>query len=116
MKSISIGLTCVFATLKLTDHIKWSWVWVVSPFAIWCIIALVIAFSRKYAKAVKRIEDQEKEDNRSKWQKRLDEIRAVREHNKMIMIVILVLCITVYSCIPAHRVTCPKPFYGKFNK
>ena len=33
-------LTIVFITLKLTDHIDWSWWWVLAP--IWMPIALII--------------------------------------------------------------------------
>ena len=45
-KSGGIGftglLTIVFIVLKLTGHISWSWVWVLSP--IWISIILVILF------------------------------------------------------------------------
>ena len=33
-------LTIVFITLKLTDHIDWSWWWVLAP--LWMPIALII--------------------------------------------------------------------------
>ena len=33
-------LTIVFITLKLTDHIDWSWWWVLAP--MWMPIALII--------------------------------------------------------------------------
>ena len=33
-------LTIVFITLKLTDHIDWSWFWVLAP--LWMPIALII--------------------------------------------------------------------------
>lgn len=116
MRTLAIALTCVFVTLKLTDNVTWPWFWVVSPFVFWCILALVFMFLGLWVKAAKRIEEEEREESRSKWQKRLDEMRAVREHNKM-LILVLVLCVAMYSCRPAQNVTaCPKPFSGKFNK
>lgn len=33
-------LTLIFITLKLTGHIEWSWVWVLSP--IWIVFALLV--------------------------------------------------------------------------
>jgi hypothetical protein len=43
-KSSGIGftglLTIAFIVLKLTDHIDWSWWWVLSP--IWISLALVV--------------------------------------------------------------------------
>lgn len=35
-------LTILFIYLKLTDHIDWSWVWVLSPLWISIALALVI--------------------------------------------------------------------------
>lgn len=35
-------LTIVFITLKLTNYINWSWVWVLSP--LWIGLALAIIF------------------------------------------------------------------------
>lgn len=35
-------LTLLFIGLKLTGHITWSWVWVLSP--IWIVLVLVIIF------------------------------------------------------------------------
>ena len=37
-------LGLIFITLKLTGHIAWSWLWVLSPFWIPLAIALVIFF------------------------------------------------------------------------
>lgn len=37
-------LTLIFITLKLTDYIDWSWVWVLSPIWITFLIAIVIIF------------------------------------------------------------------------
>lgn len=36
-------LTLIFITLKLTDYIDWSWVWVLSPIWISVVLFLVIA-------------------------------------------------------------------------
>jgi hypothetical protein len=35
-------LTIVFITLKLTDHIDWSWIWVLAP--MWIPIAVFVLF------------------------------------------------------------------------
>lgn len=35
-------LTIVFVTLKLTDHIDWSWLWVLSPLWISGLFGLLI--------------------------------------------------------------------------
>lgn len=35
-------LTILFIGLKLTGHIEWSWIWVLSP--LWMPIALILAF------------------------------------------------------------------------
>lgn len=35
-------LTLIFITLKLTDYIDWSWVWVLSPLWISILLAIVI--------------------------------------------------------------------------
>lgn len=116
MKSLSIALTCVFVTLKLTGNIAWGWFWVVCPIVLWVALACIINFAYGFTKALKKAEEDEKKEHRSKWQQRLDEIRAVREHNKM-LIAALVICAALYSCRPAQNVTaCPKPFSGKFNK
>ena len=45
-------LTIIFITLKLTNNIDWSWVWVLSPlwieFAlILCIVLIIIAVLKK---------------------------------------------------------------------
>jgi hypothetical protein len=44
-KGVSIGfsglLTILFIALKLTGHITWSWLWVLSP--LWIGLALVVA-------------------------------------------------------------------------
>lgn len=37
-------LTLIFITLKLTDYIDWSWVWVLSPIWITFLITIVIIF------------------------------------------------------------------------
>lgn len=37
-------LTLIFITLKLTDYIDWSWVWVLSPLWISILLAIVIGF------------------------------------------------------------------------
>lgn len=34
-------LTVAFIVLKITEHIEWSWVWVLSP--IWISVALTVA-------------------------------------------------------------------------
>lgn len=43
---LSTLLTVVFVTLKLTNYIAWSWVWVLSPlwisFALWLIFIIGI--------------------------------------------------------------------------
>lgn len=45
-KSVSVNfpflgiLTLIFITLKLTGHIAWSWLWVLSP--LWIPIAIVL--------------------------------------------------------------------------
>lgn len=36
-------LTLIFITLKLTDYIDWSWVWVLSPIWISFLIFVIIA-------------------------------------------------------------------------
>lgn len=37
-------LTCIFIALKLTGHITWSWLWVLSPIWIsWGIVFLIFA-------------------------------------------------------------------------
>lgn len=36
-------LTLIFITLKLTDYIDWSWVWVLSPMWISISLAVIIA-------------------------------------------------------------------------
>jgi hypothetical protein len=41
MKSLSILLTVLFIGLKLTNHIDWSWAWVLSPLWIWLSTAIV---------------------------------------------------------------------------
>lgn len=40
--SIGLGtiLFCIFLTLKLTDNIAWSWVWVFAP--LWIPLSLVV--------------------------------------------------------------------------
>ncbi|NBP03630.1 MAG: hypothetical protein EBU90_26755 [Proteobacteria bacterium] len=35
-------LTLIFITLKLTGHIDWSWVWVLSPTWITLLIAFIV--------------------------------------------------------------------------
>jgi Na+/melibiose symporter-like transporter len=120
MKTLSIALTCVFVTLKLTGNVDWPWFWVVSPIVFWCALALLFGVAALWVKAAKRVEEEEREETRSKWQQRLDQMKEAREKlqgNKTTVIVILLMCATIYSCRPAHKVTaCPKPFYGKFNK
>ena len=40
-------LTIVFITLKLTGHIEWSWLWVISPLWIplfWIVLIMSIVF------------------------------------------------------------------------
>jgi len=36
-------LTLIFITLKLTDYIDWSWIWVLSPIWISIVLFFVIA-------------------------------------------------------------------------
>jgi hypothetical protein len=36
-------LTILFVGLKLTDHIDWSWWWVISPLWIFWLVVLVVA-------------------------------------------------------------------------
>jgi hypothetical protein len=42
-------LTLIFITLKLTNHITWSWIWVLSPiwiyYVIYTAIIVVVIFS-----------------------------------------------------------------------
>jgi hypothetical protein len=35
-------LTVLFIGLKLTNHIMWSWWWVLSPFWIWFVLSFII--------------------------------------------------------------------------
>ena len=48
LKFIDI-LTLIFITLKLTNHITWSWIWVLSPiwiyYAIYTAIIAVVIFA-----------------------------------------------------------------------
>lgn len=37
-------LGLIFITLKLTGHITWSWLWVLSPFWIPIAVALLVVF------------------------------------------------------------------------
>ena len=41
-KSLSSILTTIFVALKLSGHITWSWVWVLSPLWIPLVIAIVV--------------------------------------------------------------------------
>ena len=43
-------LGLIFITLKLTGHIAWSWLWVLSPFWIPVSIVAVITLVIKYVK------------------------------------------------------------------
>jgi len=46
VKTVGLGfadaLTLLFIALKLTDHITWSWIWVLSP--IWISISILALF------------------------------------------------------------------------
>jgi len=44
MKLLSILLTVLFIGLKLTNHITWSWIWVMSPLWIWISWVLFLIF------------------------------------------------------------------------
>ena len=57
------GLTLLFITLKLTDHIDWSWIWVLSPLWIGTslvIILLIIIFTIDLI--VEKIKKKKKQD------------------------------------------------------
>jgi hypothetical protein len=41
MKTFATLLTVLFIGLKLTNHITWSWLWVLAP--LWCWAALYLA-------------------------------------------------------------------------
>jgi hypothetical protein len=38
---LAVGLTILFVGLKLTEHIAWSWLWVLSPLWILALVTLV---------------------------------------------------------------------------
>lgn len=40
--SFSGPLTLIFIALKLTGHITWSWVLVISPIAIWFVLGTLV--------------------------------------------------------------------------
>jgi hypothetical protein len=42
MKILAFLLTALFVGLKLTNHIDWSWVWVLSPLWIWVSITIIL--------------------------------------------------------------------------
>lgn len=42
MNNLASLLTTLFVGLKLTNHIDWSWFWVISPVVIAFIIAVLI--------------------------------------------------------------------------
>jgi hypothetical protein len=42
MKLLACLLTVLFIGLKLTNHIDWSWTWVLSPFWIWLSTFIVL--------------------------------------------------------------------------
>jgi hypothetical protein len=44
MKLLSILLTVLFIGLKLTNNIRWSWIWVLSPLWIWISGLLFLIF------------------------------------------------------------------------
>ena len=43
MANLANLLTTLFVGLKLTNHIDWSWVWVVSPLIFTIILSVLIA-------------------------------------------------------------------------
>ena len=42
LKFFVVGLTLVFITLKLTEVIAWSWLWVLSPLWIWVSVVVLL--------------------------------------------------------------------------
>lgn len=42
--SLGVLLTVLFVALKLTGHITWSWLWVMSPLFIVPAVSLAVAF------------------------------------------------------------------------
>lgn len=45
MLFFAVLLTVLFVGLKLTAHIDWSWVWVVSPLWIWFSVWITVVIS-----------------------------------------------------------------------
>jgi MFS family permease len=53
-------LAIVFIALKLTNHITWSWVWVLSPFWISIILVVIITILLKAVEkkeSLRRVEE-----------------------------------------------------------
>ncbi len=46
--SLNHALLILFIALKLTNHIDWSWWWVLSPVWIWFCLYMIIEISKAY--------------------------------------------------------------------
>lgn len=53
-RMLPVLLTVLFIGLKLTNHINWSWVWVLAPFWITVIVVFVLIFGMLLHKEMKK--------------------------------------------------------------
>lgn len=53
-RMLPVLLTVLFIGLKLTNHINWSWVWVLAPFWVTVILTFVIIFGLLLHKEIKK--------------------------------------------------------------
>lgn len=63
-------LTVLFVGLKLTGHIAWSWIWVLSPIWIAFILAVLVRIPGEYRKQVAAEQLKQKQ---AEWQRLKDQ-------------------------------------------
>lgn len=63
-------LTVLFVGLKLTGHIAWSWVWVLSPIWITFILAVLVRIPGEYRK---QIAAEQLKQKQAEWQRLKDQ-------------------------------------------
>lgn len=128
MKTLAICLTVVFVTLKVLNLIPWSWFWVFCPFIFWMCAALLLSSIFSAWKEYEAKQQREQNEYRkSKWQQRMDSIRAATDALRQdsqkptdtvkTIVLALVACTILHSCTPSYGIMrCPKQQSYTFKK
>ncbi len=133
MKTLAICLTVVFVTLKAINILPWSWFYCFCPFVFWAVAVLLLSSIFEAWKKYDAKRDQEQNEYRkSKWQQRMDSIRAANEALKEMgeernrqkptdtvksIILLLAACAILHSCTPSYGIMrCPKQPSYTFKK